>query len=407
MQSRWPVVLICLTLVIDAIGIGLILPVMPFLLEEIQGATLSDAALWGGLLSFIYAFMQFLSGPLIGNLSDAFGRRPVLICCLAALGINYILMALAPTLLLLVVARIVSGVAGSSFSAASAYLADISPPEKRAANFGLIGASFGVGFVIGPLIGGVLGEFGPRAPFWAAGALALANAAFALFLLPESLARDKRRRFELRRANPVMALADLRRAPVLGGLVGVVFLMSIASWVYPAVWSFYTIYVFGFSAWQVGLSLTVYGIALALVQGVLIRPVLKWLGEARTAVVGILLVALGMAGLTLVGDPVVLFLIIPLLALGEVADPALTGVLSNRVGDDVQGELQGILASVGGIATMISPLVFTAIFAAFTAEETGLILPGAPFLLAAALAGLALLLLLHALRAQPAPVNKD
>ncbi|MEO0387104.1 MAG: MFS transporter [Pseudomonadota bacterium] len=395
MQSRWPIILICLTLVIDAMGIGLILPVMPFLLEEIQGASLSDAALWGGLLSFVYAFMQFLAGPLVGNISDALGRRPVLITCLLALGINYVLMALAPTLLLLLVARIVSGIAGSSMSAASAYLADISPPEKRAANFGLIGASFGVGFVVGPLIGGVLGEFGPRAPFWAAGALAMLNAALAFAFLPESLSRENRRPFDLARANPVRALSDLSRVPRLGGLVAVQFLMGVATWVYPAVWSFYTIFVFDFSAWQVGISLTVYGTALALVQGVLIRPVLARFGDRRTAVAGIVLTALGMVGLTLVRDPVILFLIIPLLALGDFADPALSGILSNSVGDDVQGELQGILASALGIATMISPVLYTGIFAAFTHEGAALILPGAPFLLAATLATLALLVLLR------------
>ncbi len=398
MQSRLPILIICLNLVIDAMGIGLILPVMPFLLEDLRGFGVSDAALWGGILSFIYATMQFLFGPLVGNLSDWVGRRPVVILSLVALGIDYFLMALAPTMALLIVARVISGIAGATYSTASAYLADISPPEKRAANFGLIGASFGVGFVVGPLIGGLLGEFGPRAPFWAAGVLALLNAGVAVFFLPESLKPENRRRFEWKRANPVLALAALRHVPELGGLVAVTFLLGVASWVYPAVWSYYTIYVFGFSAWMVGVSLTVYGVALAAVQGGLIRPVLRWFGEERTAILGVALVALGMVVLTLVGDPVILFILIPFLALGEVSDPALQGLMTNRVGDDVQGELQGVLASVNGIATMISPLLFAGIFSAFTADGAWLILPGAPFLLAALLCAIAGVVLARSLR---------
>ncbi len=398
MQSRWPIIIICLNLVIDAMGIGLILPVMPFLIEDLQGIGIADAAIWGGLLSFIYAAMQFLFGPLMGNLSDQVGRRPVLMISLAALGVDYLLMAIAPTLFLLVVARVISGIAGASYATASAYLADVSPPEKRAANFGLIGASFGIGFVIGPLVGGLLGELGPRAPFVAAGVLALANAGLAFFLLPESLKMENRRNFDWRKANPFRALAAMGEIPQVGGLLVVNFLVGLASWVYPAIWSFYTIYVFGFSSAMVGASLTVYGVSLALVQGGLIRPVLRRLGEMRTVWLGLGLTIAGMLALVLVKETWMLFLLIPFLATGDLVDPALQGLMANEVGDDEQGALQGVLASVNGIATMIAPLFFTGIFWLFTRESWGLVLPGAPFLVAAFLTVLAFLPLVRVAR---------
>ncbi|MEO0913182.1 MAG: MFS transporter, partial [Pseudomonadota bacterium] len=335
------------------------------------------------------AAMQFLFGPLMGNLSDQVGRRPVLMLSLAALGIDYLLMAIAPTMFLLLVARIVSGVAGASYATASAYLADISPPEKRAANFGLIGASFGIGFVIGPLIGGLLGELGPRAPFVAAGVLALANAVLAFFLLPESLKPENRRPFSWAKANPFRALADIGKLPEVGGLMLVNFLIGVASWVYPAIWSYYTIYVFGFSSAMVGASLTVYGVALAVVQGGLIRPVLRRFGEVNTVWLGLGLTIAGFLLLVMVRETWVLFLLIPFLATGDLVDPALQGLMSNRMGDDEQGALQGVVAAVNGIATMIAPLFFTGIFWMFTYEGSLLILPGAPFLVAAVLTVLA------------------
>lgn len=400
MQSRAPFVVIILTLMLDAIGIGLILPVMPELIRSLQGAGISEAAVWGGLLSFTYAGMQFLCGPLVGNLSDRFGRRPVLIFAMVAMGLDYLLMAVAPTLWLLFVARLVSGITGATFSTASAYLADISPPEKRAANFGLVGAAFGVGFILGPAMGGMLGELGPRAPFLVAGALALGNGLFAWIYLRESLPRDRRRAFEWRRANPLGALRRVAALPQLGGLVAVRFLYSVANNVYPAIWTFYTILAFGWSPGLVGASLAAYGLSLAFVQGVVIRPVLRAIGEWRTAIFGLVMTVTGMCILAAIESGVWIFVFMPVLALGELAGPAMQGLMSNRVDDREQGELQGVLASIAGIAAIISPLVMTAIFRVFTADDAPVFLPGAPFLAAAVLSVGALLLLVRASRAR-------
>ena len=294
MQSRAPFVFIIITVALDAMGIGLILPVMPDLIRDLDAGSVSEAAFWGGLLSFTYAAMQFTCGPLLGNLSDRYGRRPVLILSLTFMGLDYLLMAIAPTLWLLFVARFVSGITGATHSTASAYLADISEKGKRAANFGLVGAAFGVGFILGPAIGGLLGELGPRAPFIAAGILALANAAFGYFALPETLPVEKRRAFEWRRANPFRALMRLRRLPMVGGLMLVFFLYSVANYVYPAVWSYFTIERFGWSVGTVGLSLAAFGISSAFVQGWLIRKQIGWMGEHRTAVFGLVMTIVAM-----------------------------------------------------------------------------------------------------------------
>lgn len=386
MQSYARFIFIILTVTIDAMGIGLILPVMPELIRELRGEDISDAAFWGGLLAFTYASMQFLCGPLLGNLSDRYGRRPVLIGSLFFLGLDYVLMALAPTLWLLFLARFIAGITGATHATASAYLADISDKGKRSANFGLVGAAFGIGFILGPAIGGMLGELGPRAPFWAAGALALGNAAFGYFMLPESLPVGNRRRFELSRANPFRALMRVQALPNMGGLMVVYFLYVISNFVYPAIWSYYTIAQFGWSVGTVGWSLAAFGVTSAFVQGWLIRRLLAWMGEFRTAVFGFSMHILALFILTVIDTGILVFVFMPVIGLAVVVGPALQGMMADRVGDDVQGELQGVLASVNAVAVIFSPVIMTQTFRAFTAESAPVFLPGAPFLVAALLA---------------------
>lgn len=395
MQSRAPFIFIIMTVALDAMGIGLILPVMPELIRDLREQGISDAAFWGGLLSFTYAGMQFLCGPLLGNLSDRFGRRPVLITSLVFMGLDYLLMALAPTLFLLFVARFVSGITGATHSTASAFLADISEKGKRSANFGLVGAAFGIGFILGPAIGGLLGELGPRAPFVAAGVLALANACFGYFVLPETLPPEKRRAFEWRRANPFRALLRAQQLPVVGPLLVVNFLYVISNYVYPAVWSYFTILKFGWSTGMVGLSLAAFGVSSAFVQGWLIRKLLAWMGEMRTAVFGLCMHVLAVAILAMIQDGIYVFIFMPITALGVVVGPALQGMMADRLPDSEQGELQGVLASITGIGVIVSPLVMTWFFRAFTAEQAPVYLPGAPFVVAGVLAVVALALLLR------------
>ncbi|MEM8787136.1 MAG: TCR/Tet family MFS transporter [Pseudomonadota bacterium] len=393
MRSRAPFIFIIITVALDAMGIGLILPVMPELIRELNGGGMSDAAIWGGLLAFSFALMQFLCGPLLGNLSDRFGRRPVLINSLIFMGIDYLLMAIAPALWMLFIARIVAGITAATHSTATAYLADLSAKGQRAANFGLVGAAFGIGFILGPAIGGLLGELGPRAPFVAAGVLALANAAFGYFVLPETLPPEKRRRFEWRRANPFAALMRVRRMAEVGGLMGISFIYMISNYVYPVIWSYFTIERFGWSTGMVGLSLAAFGICSAIVQGWLIRRLVAWWGDARTAVFGLVMHIVGVAILSVLTSGVLVFVLMPITALGVVAGPALQGMMADRLPDDEQGELQGVFASVTAVATILSPLIMTWIFRSFTAADAPIYAPGAPFAAAGLLAVVALALL--------------
>ena len=392
MQSRAPFIIVMATLMIDAMGIGLIMPVMPDLIGEILGQGISSAAVWGSLLSFTYAAMQFLFGPMIGGLSDRFGRRPVLMFSLIVLGIDYMIMAAAQVMWLLILARMMSGIAGATYSTATAYLADSSTREKRAANFGLVGAAFGIGFIIGPAIGGLLGELGSRAPFIAAGLLALGNAVFAYFALPETLTVENRREFQLRRANPLRALLRLKAVPAIGLLLVVDFLYVVATHVYPVIWSYFAKLQFGWSSGMVGASLATYGLTTAIVLGLVIRPILRRLGEVRTAYLGLVMCVVALVVVALIENGAMVFVLMPVIALGAIAGPAMQGMMANEVSDNEQGELQGVLASIAGIAAIISPLISAAAFRTFTKDDAVLFLPGAPFLVAAVLAVAALAL---------------
>lgn len=392
---RLPILFILVTVLLDAMGVGLIMPIMPDLIIEVQGGTLATAALWGGVLSTVFAVMQFLFGPILGNLSDAYGRRPVLLLSLAVMSLDYLVMALAGSMWLLILGRIIGGITAATHAAASAYIADISKPHEKAANFGLIGAAFGLGFVLGPLIGGVLGEYGTRAPFYAAAALAALNFAFGFFILKETVTDRIRRPFSWARANPLGAFRQLSRLPGLRPLLMVYFVHSVSFYVYPAVWSYFTQERFAWSPQMIGLSLALFGIMMAIVQGALIRPVLRWFGERRTVIYGHLFDMAAFGAIAFVSSGAVALVLTPLAALGAVMTPALQGIMSQRVGDDAQGELQGALASISALSMIVSPMMMTSVFAGFTGNKAPVYLPGAPFLLSMALMALSLVIFLR------------
>ena len=366
-------------------GIGLIVPVMPDLIQEVDGGDLATAALWGGVLSTSFAVMQFIFGPVLGGLSDRFGRRPVLLISLVVMTADYLVMAMVSSIWLLLIGRLVGGITAATQSSAAAYMADISKPEKKAANFGLIGAAFGMGFVIGPLIGGFLAEYGTRAPFYAAAILAALNAAFGWVILTETVTDRIRRPFSWSRANPVGTLRILGKLPTIGPLLLVYFLYQMAFTVYPAIWSYFGQERFGWSPAIIGLSLALFGIMLAIVQGGLMPKVLKILGERGAVIYGHGFDVAAFLALAFVTSGTIALILVPLASLAGVITPALQGIMSKAVGDDQQGELQGALTSVSALAMMISPMLMTSTFAAFSGAGAPIYLPGAPFLLSTGL----------------------
>ncbi|MFG5383197.1 TCR/Tet family MFS transporter [Yoonia sp. R2-816] len=385
MQNCLPVIFILITVVIDSMGIGLIMPVMPDLIQEVEGQGIGAAAVWGGILATIFAAMQFLFGPTVGNLSDRYGRRPVLIISLVIMAFDYVLMALAHTIWLLIIGRIIGGITAATQSTSAAYMADISKPEEKAANFGLIGAAFGVGFVLGPLLGGVLAEFGTRAPFWAAAALAAANAIFGYYVLPETVTDRIRRPLEWRRANPLGAFKNIGALPGLKRLMLITFVYTVAFFVYPGVWAYFGAERFGWGPGMIGLSLAVFGIGIAIVQGLLIKPILNRIGERNAVIAGLSIDVAAFVLLGFVTQGWIALALTPLTALGSIAGPALQGIMSRTAADDQQGELQGTVTSINAVATIVAPLLVTQTFWYFTAAENTIYLPGAPFLLSAVL----------------------
>ncbi len=388
MRLTLPTVFILLTVMIDAMGIGLIMPVMPDLLQEVQGAGLANAAIWGGVLITAFAVMQFLFGPVIGNLSDRYGRRPVLLVSLCVMAVGYLLMGVAGSIWLLLGARILCGIASATHATAAAFMADTLPPAQRGRGFGLISAAFGAGFVLGPLIGGILGDIGTRAPFYLAAILAGGNFILGLIVLPETVTDANRRAFSWRRANPLGALVKIRQLPGLGRLLGVFFLYQISFNVYPIIWSFFTTARFGWDASMIGLSLAAFGISMAVIQGGLIGFVIRHIGERNTVLLGFSFGMVSFVALVLVRDGMLALALTPVCALAAMSAPAMQAIMSRSTAADAQGELQGILASASALAMIVSPVIMTNVFAAFTAEGAALFLPGAPFL-----ASLGLLLL--------------
>jgi DHA1 family tetracycline resistance protein-like MFS transporter len=396
---RLPFVFVLLTVMIDAMGIGLVMPIMPQLIVEVQGGTLADAALWGGVLSTAFAAMQFVFGPILGNLSDAYGRRRVLLVSLFVMALDYVVMAIAGSIWLLLIGRLVGGITAATHATAAAFMADVSKPEDKAANFGLLGAAFGMGFVLGPVMGGLLAEYGTRAPFWAAAALSALSFGLGLMVMPETVTDKTRRAFSLRRANPVNALKAIAALPGVRPLLWVYFLYSVSIYVYPAIWSYFTTERFGWSPQMIGLSLGVYGIGMAAVQGGLIRPATRHLGERMTIICGMGFEVISFALLAFLTNGTIALMLIPITALGAVITPALQALTSRATPDSQQGELQGVLTSLHALSMVISPLLMTSVFAWFIRPDTSLYLPGAPFLLALVLMAAGFLLFL---RARPA-----
>jgi DHA1 family tetracycline resistance protein-like MFS transporter len=387
---------VLITVLIDMIGIGLILPVLPGLIADLTGVDVAAASVIGGWLFVAYAGMQFLCGPLIGNLSDTYGRRPILLLSLAGLGIDYALTAFAPTILWLFAGRLIAGLCGASHVTANAYIADITPPEERAKAFGMIGAAFGIGFVLGPAIGGLLGEYGHRVPFLVAAALSLANVAYGALVLPESLARDKRRRFSLRRASPLGAVSALRRYPAVTGAATALFMFFVAESVYPALWAYITAYRYGWSEGAIGLSLASWGMIFALVQATLVGPIIARFGERRSALIGLAVSLAACLGYAAASEGWMVYALIVLGCLQALVYPAVNAGMSHAVPADAQGELQGAVASLQGMSSVIGPIVMTLAFGGFAGPRAIVELPGAPFILAAALTGIALIVLLKA-----------
>ena len=393
--SRFALVFIFMTMFIDTVGLGIIIPVAPRIIAELTGQGMSGAAKWGGWLQTSFAAMLFLFSPLIGNLSDRYGRKPILILSLLALGVDYLITGLAPTIGWLFIGRILSGIAGASYTTANAYIADVSPPEKRAANFGLTGAAFGIGFVVGPAIGGLLGQYGLRLPFFVSAGLAVANALFGLVVMKESLPPEKRRKFELWRANPVGSLIALKRYPAVLAFVGIMVLMRIAHDANPVIWSYYVYLKFHWTTAQLGYAMAFLGIVMAFVFGFLTRIAIPKLGEHRAAYIGLFAGAIGFAGYAFATQGWMMYPWMLVWCLMGLAMPSINGIISQHVPATEQGELQGALASVGGITSVVAPVLLTSVFAYFTAADAPVYFPGAAFLAAGLLLALAALLLLR------------
>ena len=394
-MNRSAIVFVAVTALLDSVGFGIIMPVLPGLLMEITGEDLSANALYAGWLMFVFAIMQFLFSPLVGNLSDRYGRRPILLVSLFVAGINYLIMGFAETLLLLFIGRVISGVVAATMSTCNAYFADITPPEERAMRFGIIGAAFGMGFVIGPVIGGFLGEFGTRMPFYAAAAISFANIVFGFLVLKESLSSENRRLLELKRANPIGTLMHLSQFPMVFGIIAVMFIWNLGHHVLPATWSFWGIEKFNWSPKEIGYSLGFVGIGMVITQGFLIRLVIPRTGPRIAGMMGFSFTIIAFLGYAFADQVWLVYIALVFGALGGFASPAMQGIASGQISADRQGELQGGIASVMSLTAILSPPVMTQVFGYFTSDSTPLYFPGAPFLLAAVLTVCALILFIQ------------
>ena len=384
MKLTGPFLFILTTLMIDAIGVGIVFPIMPDLMDRVGAGSAAEGALWGGVMMSAYAAAMFIFGPIVGSLSDALGRRPILIAALATLAIDYIIMATAQTYWVLLMGRIIAGMAGATYITATAYISDITKPEERGAAFGMIGAAFGVGFVFGPALGGISSGWHVTAPFWIAAALSTLNMIFGFFVLPESLNEESRRSFSKRDLNP---FASIVRAFLIPGLtipLICIFVFEFANMVYPTLWAFWGREVFGWGGFTIGLTLSAYGILIAVVQAGLLPQMAKRLGDYRTLIFATIAALIALVGFGFSTAAWAVAVVLPIAALSDMAPPLLTALAANRVGDDQQGLVQGVIASLSSVAAVAAPLLLTGVFERFVNNE-GVYFPGAPFLIAALL----------------------
>lgn len=392
---------IFLTILIDVTGMGIIMPITPKLLAEMTHSGISQASTYGGWLTFSYSIVQFVFAPVLGNLSDRYGRRPVLLLALLGFGLNYLFLAFAPTITWFFVGRILAGVTGASFTAASAYIADISIPEKRAQNFGIIGAAFGLGFIIGPVLGGFLGQYNIRLPFIVSAVLCLLNFIYGFFFLPESLSKDHRRPFELKRANPLGSLKQLRKYPAFSGMILALTLVYIAGHAVQSTWAYFVMERFNWKESMVGYSIGTIGLMTIIVQGGLIRVIIPKIGQKNGIISGLALYSISFILFAFASQSWMIFLFITPYALAGITGPAIQGLISTQVPANEQGELQGGLTGLMSATAVVGPPLMTTSFAHFTASHTHNYFPGAPFILGAALTVVSTILAFRSLNALP------
>ena len=394
-KTNLPIKIIIFTVILDSVGIGIMIPVLPSLMTDVlPGKTVAEAAVWGGILASIFAVMQFICGPILGSLSDTFGRRPVILVSLIFMAFDYIIMGLATSVWMLLFGRVLGGITASTHSTAAAYVADISSSGQKAARFGYIGAGFGIGFVLGPIIGGLLGEIGPRIPFFAAAIVSALNAAACYFFLPESLKNKNVKQFLLRNINPFNTFKVITKFDSLKVFLLVFLLYSISTAVYAAIWPYFTAERFSWSPGMIGLSLTVYGVCFAFIQGVLVQPTINLIGRYNTVLLGFGTEIVAMVLIAIITNGWFLIALTPLASLGVIGQPALTALMSDQVDERNQGSLQGVISSLTALSMIITPLSMTWILAQFSKQSSEIYFPGAPFIASAILLTICVLVFL-------------